>query len=294
MARLKVQGVAWYRRQLDVSPSDNRSSIYLEVDGAMSYAMVWLNGQLVGGWPYGYNSFRTDLTPYIDFKNNNNSLAIRVENPQDDSFSRWYPGAGMYRNVWLVKIDSSIQVAQYGTPFVSSEVSTKSATLNLSVLVANKATNQTSHNTVVSEAHNFDSPTGRVGEKVATFPSKSLSVSAGATVEFNSTTTISNPYLWGPPPTQHPNMYFAYTRAYDGEDLLDTYTSTFGIRRIKLDANSGLEVRKSLSKASTSIMTLAPSAPPSMSELPPASSRFFESLVSTRFISLTTRQHRNF
>lgn len=242
MARLKVQGVGWYRRQLDISPSDKGTSIYLEVDGAMSYAMVWLNGQLVGGWPYGYNSFRVNLTPYTDFKTNNNSLAIRVENPQDDSFSRWYPGAGIYRNVWLVKNDSPVQVAQYGTTFVSSEVSTKSATLDLSVRVANKATDQTSHITVVTEVHNFDSPTGRVGKKVATFPSKSLSVSAGATVEFNSTTTISNPYLWGPPPTQHPNMYFAYTRLYDGEYLLDTYTSTFGIRKIKLDAKNGLEV----------------------------------------------------
>lgn len=242
MARLKVQGVGWYRRQLHVSPSDKGRSIYLEVGGAMSYAMIWLNGQLIGGWPYGYNSFRIDLTPYIDFNTDNNSLAIRVENPQDDSFSRWYPGAGIYRNIWLVKIDSPVQVAQYGTTFVSSEVSTKSATLDLSVRVANKATNRTSHITVVTEVHNFDSPTGTVGKKVATFPSKSLSVSAGATVEFNSTTTISNPYLWGPPPTQHPNMYLAYTRLYDGEDLLDTYISTFGIRRIKLDANNGLEI----------------------------------------------------
>ncbi|KAJ0103735.1 hypothetical protein J7T55_011005 [Diaporthe amygdali] len=159
MARLKVQGVGWYRRQLDVSSSDESKLIYLEIDGAMSYAMVWLNGQLIGGWPYGYNSFRIDLTPYIDLKGNNNSLAIRVENPQDDSFSRWYPGAGIYRNVWLVKIDSRIHIAQYGTTFVSSEVSTKSATLDLSVRV-NKATNGTSDITVVTEVHNFDSPSG--------------------------------------------------------------------------------------------------------------------------------------
>lgn len=242
MGRLQVQGVGWYRRQLEISPGDEGKSVYLEIDGAMSYAMVWLNGQLIGGWPYGYNSFRIDLTPCIDFTSNNNSLAIRVENPQDDSFSRWYPGAGIYRNVWLVKIKSPIQIAQYGTTFVSREVSTKSATLDLSVRVANKATNGTSDITLVTEVHNFDSPSGSIGRKVATFPSKSLSVSAGATIEFNSTTTIPKPYLWGPPPTQRPNMYIAYSRLYEGESLLDTYTSTFGIRTIKLDANDGLQV----------------------------------------------------
>ena len=65
MGRLPIQGVAWYRRKINIPSADNGKSIYLDIDGAMSYAMVWLNGNLVGGWPYGYNSFRLDLTPYI-------------------------------------------------------------------------------------------------------------------------------------------------------------------------------------------------------------------------------------
>ncbi|ETS83065.1 hypothetical protein PFICI_04941 [Pestalotiopsis fici W106-1] len=242
MGRLQVQGVGWYRRPLEISTSDRGKHIYLEVDGAMSYAMVWLNGQLVGGWPYGYNSFRMDLTPYIDFSGDTNNLAIRVENPQDDSFSRWYPGAGIYRNVWLEKVNSAVHVAQYGTTFVSSEVSSKSATLDLSVRISNKASNETSNITVITEVHNFDSPSGSVGRMVATFPARSQSISPGATVQVNSTITISKPYLWGPPPLQHPNMYMAYTRLYNDGDLLDTYTSTFGIRTIDFDPNNGLHV----------------------------------------------------
>lgn len=66
----------------------------------MSYASVWCNGQYVGGWPYGYASFRLDLTPYIK-AGQKNVLAIRLDNPDDTS--RWYPGSGIYRNVWLVK-----------------------------------------------------------------------------------------------------------------------------------------------------------------------------------------------
>ncbi len=80
MGRLPVNGVAWYRRKLNIPASDRGKSIFLDIDGAMSYAMVWLNGQLVGGWPYGYNAFRLDLTPYIKIAGSN-QLAIRLDNP---------------------------------------------------------------------------------------------------------------------------------------------------------------------------------------------------------------------
>ena len=65
MGRLPSPGVGWYRKKLDIPAADAGRSIFLDVDGAMSYATVWLNGQLVGGWPYGYASWRVDLTPYI-------------------------------------------------------------------------------------------------------------------------------------------------------------------------------------------------------------------------------------
>ena len=75
MGRLPSNGIAWYRKKLDVSSIDVGKSIFLDIDGAMSYAMVWLNGNLVGGWPYGYNSFRLDLTPFI-IHDAENQLAI--------------------------------------------------------------------------------------------------------------------------------------------------------------------------------------------------------------------------
>ena len=116
MGRLPSQGVAWYRRKLQITAADSGRAIYLDIEGAMSYAMVWLNGTLVGGWPYGYNSFRLDLTPYLKF-DGDNQLAIRLDNPP--SSSRWYPGAGIYRNVWLTKVNR-VHVARWGT-FVSSK-----------------------------------------------------------------------------------------------------------------------------------------------------------------------------
>ncbi len=99
MGRLPSAGIAWCRRKLDIPAFDAGKSIFLDVDGAMSYAAVWLNGKLVGGWPCGYASWRVDLTPYLA-PGGKNQLAIRLDNPPDSS--RWYSGAGIYRNVWLV------------------------------------------------------------------------------------------------------------------------------------------------------------------------------------------------
>jgi beta-galactosidase len=96
--RLPYYGVGWYRKKLANSAEDAHKSIFLDVDGAMSYSTVWLNGQFVGGWPYGYSSWRVDLTPYIK-TGRDKQLAIRLDNPPNSS--RWYPGGGIYRNVWL-------------------------------------------------------------------------------------------------------------------------------------------------------------------------------------------------
>ena len=91
MGRLPSWGVAWYRKSLNIPASDAGKSIFLDIDGAMAYATVWLNGHLVGGWPYGYASWRLDVSPYVQ-PGGDNQLAIRLDNPPNSS--RWYPGGG--------------------------------------------------------------------------------------------------------------------------------------------------------------------------------------------------------
>src|ERR1035437_6829547 len=93
----------------------------------MAYATVWLNGQFVGGWPYGYASWQGDLTPYLKF-GADNVIAIRLDNPTNSS--RWYPGGGIYRNVWLVKTEP-VHVAHWGTCVTTPEVNSKSATVKI-------------------------------------------------------------------------------------------------------------------------------------------------------------------
>ena len=88
--KLPYYGVAWYRKRLDIPAADAGREIFLDVNGAMSYATVWCNGQIVGGWPYGYASWRLDLTPYVK-PGAANTLSIRLDNPPNSS--RWFPAA---------------------------------------------------------------------------------------------------------------------------------------------------------------------------------------------------------
>jgi beta-galactosidase len=237
MGRLPIFGVGWYRRKLESIPSDQGKSIYLEIEGAQSYAMVWLNEQLVGGWPYGYNSFRLDLTPYIKV-GKDNILAIRLDNPV--ASSRFYPGGGIYRNVWLTKV-SAVQVSQYGTFITSKDVSTTSATLDLAVQVESKATTDWKV-TVDTAIHVLDLTNGHALDKVAEFPRETMNLKAGQKENVTNSITLKNPRHWGPPPAQTPNLYVAVTRISHRNRVVDTYHTTFGIRSITYDANKGLLV----------------------------------------------------
>jgi beta-galactosidase len=237
MGRLPIHGVGWYRRKLESTPDDEGKSIYLEVEGAQSYAMVWLNEQLVGGWPYGYNSFRLDLTPYLII-GKDNVLAIRLDNPV--ASSRFYPGGGIYRNVWLTKV-SAVQISQYGTFITSKDVSIASANLDLAVQIENRATTDWEV-TLDTAIHVLHPTTGRALDKVATFPRDTATLKAGQKKSVTGSITLRNPRHWGPPPAQTPNLYVAITRIHHGNKVLDTYHTTFGIRNITYDANKGLLV----------------------------------------------------
>ena len=238
MGRLPVQGVAWYRRKIDITSADEGKSIYLDIDGAMSYAMVWLNGKLVGGWPYGYNSFRLDLTPFVKF-GGVNQLAIRLDNPSNSS--RWYPGAGIYRNMWLTKV-SRIHVAHWGTVVQTKNVSAASATVDLAVEIENKS-DTTCQIEVSTEIYALNDQLTKT-KKIGRLPTSFLSIEAGRKAKAeNHSVTILHPSLWGPPPTQKPNLYVAVTRVYDANDkFLDEFETRFGIRSLEFNATKGLLV----------------------------------------------------
>ncbi len=237
MGRLPVNGVAWYRKKMDIPATDKGKSVFLDVDGAMSYAIVWLNGQLVGGWPYGYNSWRLDLTPYLNF-GGENQLAIRIDNPNHSA--RWYPGAGLYRNVWLVKT-SPVHVAQWGTTIKTTNISKESATISLKVKVDNQSTNNV-ETEVSTSVFELDKKGEKSAKPVAVFEPMKMQLQAGESVSGEHSVKIENPKLWGPPPTQQPNLYVAVTTLSQKGKIIDEYETRFGIRSLEFNPDKGLLV----------------------------------------------------
>ena len=237
MGRLPSAGIGWYRKKLDIPANVAGQMIFLDVDGAMSYATVWLNGQIVGGWPFGYASWRADLTPFVKF-GGQNELVIRLDNPPNSS--RWYPGAGIYRNVWLVET-SPVHVGHWGTCLTTPEVSKAQAKVNLQVTVDNDS-KQGASITVTTKIFALDADGRTSGKAVAGMAPMNVRISPGSNAVAEGRATIANPKLWGPPPTQKPNRYVAVTTVSQDGKVVDRYETPFGIRTLRFDPNQGVLV----------------------------------------------------
>ncbi|MBZ9646768.1 DUF4982 domain-containing protein [Sphingobium sp. 3R8] len=237
MGRLPSWGIGWYRKTLDIPASDRGQSIFLDVEGAMSYATVWLNGKLVGGWPYGYNSFRLDLTPYA-VPGSRNQLAIRLDNPQ--ASARWYPGGGLYRDIYLTTANK-IHVGQWGGTVRTPQVSKAQATIDLSLTLDNDG-DKVAQVEVATALYALDTHGKRTGRPVASIPRQSTSIAPGAKAVLNGSTILTNPRLWGPPPTQQPNRYVAVSTVTQGGKAIDRYETRFGVRDIRFDPDRGVIV----------------------------------------------------
>jgi beta-galactosidase len=243
MGRLPSPGVAWYRKKLDIAASDKDKSVFLDVDGAMSYAMVWLNGSLVGGWPFGYSSWRVDLTPFI-VPGGGNQLAIRLDNPPVSS--RWYPGGGLYRNVWLTKTNP-VHIAQWGTWITTEDISETSAKINLEITIDNETKNEVSVS-AISQIFKLDSKGQKSESALAEFKQSKTKIITGNKGIIQGSVIIKNPELWGPPPNQIPNRYIAVTTLYQDKTEIDKYETAFGIRNLKFDPDSGIYLNGELIK----------------------------------------------
>ena len=226
-------GVAWYRKHLLIPASDAGKQFYLDVDGAMSYATVWCNGQIVGGWPYGYSSWRVDLTSAIK-PGADNVLTFRLDNPRNSS--RWYPGGGIYRNVWLTKT-APVHVSQWGTYITTPEISANSATVSIQIESENHA-NADASVAVTTTLYPLDA-FGQLNLSVAPAGSANATVAikTGERVTTSQTVRVPNPKLWSP---RAPSLYAAITTLSQGGNVVDSYETRFGIRTVKYDPNAGL------------------------------------------------------
>lgn len=215
---LPYVGTGWYRTTFHSTPGKQTTLIF---DGAMSEARVFVNGKEACFWPCGYNSFYCDVTGLVNEDGKNNVLAVRLENrPQS---SRWYPGAGLYRNVHVVtteKIHVSVWGTQITTPFVKDEYA--SVCLHTTILNAEKT-----ELTVTTDIVDAD------GQVVSSKTNKGY---INHDQPFTQNFIVERPKLWSP---ETPVLYKAVSRIYAGDTLLDTYTTRFGIRTIEYVPDKG-------------------------------------------------------
>jgi beta-galactosidase len=228
--KLPWWGIGWYRKHLDVPATDKGRKIYLAVDGAMSYATVWLNGRFVGGWPYGYASWQVDLTPFVKY-GADNVIAIRLDNPP--ASSRWYPGGGIYRNVWLVKT-GPLHIAHWGTYITTPEVDASAATVKIQVNVDND-TDTNAEVTVRNEIFELGADGGK-GKFVASLAPDGANIAAHQSRLSEGRIILKHPKLWN---LETPQRYVLVTSIEQNGKSLDSYETPFGIRTIQFTADNG-------------------------------------------------------
>lgn len=219
--RLPYQGIGWYRKSFVLDSTDADKRIYVDFDGVMAYAQVWLNGQYVGGWPYGYNSFRLDLTPYVR-TGGENLLAVRTDTEKWES--RWYPGAGIYRNVWLVKT-GQVQVKHWSARMRTACLTESTARLDLSLEVENHLDKDVEA-VVKGEVYELDS-TDCFGRRVLRLPAQEVRLSARSAQAVKLEDELDDYRRWD---IGSPNRYVARLTVSVGGQVTDRYDVPFGIR----------------------------------------------------------------
>lgn len=217
-------GTGWYRNNLSASYFKTGQRAVLLFDGAMSYPKVFINGKEAGHWAYGYNSFSIDITAFLE-AGKANELAVRLENLPEAS--RWYTGAGLYRNVHLI-ITNDVHIPVWGTYITTPEINAAFAKVTVKTKV---------DNAVTASAIKLITDIKDASGKTVSTNTAVLSETDGA--EFNQQLIVKTPALWSP---ETPNLYTATSKLYVGDVLKDQYKTTFGIRSIKFEPAKGFSL----------------------------------------------------
>ena len=242
-------GIGWYRKTFTVDKADEGKRLYIDFDGVYMNSEVFINGHSLGVRPYGYVSFSYDLTPHIKW-GGKNVVAVRVDNAEQPN-SRWYSGCGIYRNVWLTKLNP-VHIAQWGTFITVQDVSKNSARLNIRTKIQYDAAAQLQDSVkqadgtyvvfdseivsladVVLQSRLMDAE-GNVVDEVAS----ELQVIPACPNEVEQEIVVKNPNLWS---VNTPYIYKVNSILIDKTTgkVLDNYCTNTGIRTFRFDVQKG-------------------------------------------------------
>lgn len=221
-------GTAWYRKHFTLKKEDKDKLVQILFDGVMTESDVWLNGKHLGYHPYGYTAFAYNLTPYLKPVGQSNVVVVRVKNIGKNS--RWYSGAGIYRNVSLI-VTNPVHIDLWGVNVTTPKVSKENATVNIAVKVINDSGKDADVNVEVRLIGRDDVVAGQA-EKVEKIYSK-------GNIESLQTISINNPELWSP---ESPNLYKLVVSLVSSGKPVDSYIMKTGVRSVKFDAQNGLTI----------------------------------------------------
>jgi beta-galactosidase len=223
--KLPWQGVAWYRRDLEINSQMSGKRIYLLFDGIMAFPEIFVNGKAAGKWDYGYNSFYMDVTDFVQ-AGKRNKLAIRVDTRKHES--RWYPGAGIYRKVRMLVLDP-VHVGIWGTYVTTPIIKNGYSEVRVATNVQNKSLQD--RDRIQVETIILDPRGTKIAKKTA-----EVSVPSGKSRDSEVSFILASPERWD---IDHPSLYKVKTLIHVNGKQVDEYYTDFGIRSIRFTADHG-------------------------------------------------------
>lgn len=227
-------GIGWYRKTFTLPETDRGKVVYVDFDGVYRNSEVWINGHSLGFRPNGYVSFRYDLTPYLRYGSQPNVIVVKADNSEQPN-SRWYSGSGIYRNVWLVKVNP-VHVDNWGTFVHDMRISPEEATFSLEVRIRNSS--EADRDAEISTSI-YDDRNRVVTAPVTTLLRVPYTPCYDARMREASVDhqfSIPNPKLWSP---DSPSLYTAVTEVKVAGKVVDRYETVFGLRSFRWDSATG-------------------------------------------------------
>jgi beta-galactosidase len=214
--------IGWYRKKFSIPSKDSGSRFQIQFDGVFRDADFWINGFYLGNNQSGYIGVTYDITDYLNY-NRDNVLTVRVNASQYEGW--FYEGAGIYRHVWLKKLND-VHIATDGM-FIQSKHTSGTASVKVETSVENDGLTNTSAS-VISYISD------RSGKIVAKSTASPVRLAAKTETSVNHSLTFRNPKLWS---LEDPYLYRATSLVLVNGKVVDSFTHRIGIRNIEVKAN---------------------------------------------------------
>jgi beta-galactosidase len=228
-------GVGWYRKTFTAGNSGGKL-VFIDFDGVYRNSEVWINGDYLGKRPYGYSSFRYDLTPHLKPAGETNVIAVRVDNSAQPN-SRWYSGSGIYRNVWLVTV-APVYIPKWGIYITTPEVSDQKAVISVVSKVKNSLN-------IIQKVRVRVLLVDQAGMKIKSVNSDNKELQGNTNLEVFQKMEVKKPELWS---VEKPVLYTVITQVLVNNKVVDIMETQVGIRRCGFDSLKGFFLNGKLLK----------------------------------------------